>query len=481
MKEQAARHFDFVIIGGGPAGQKAAIQAAKEGHSVTLIERDQQIGGACVHRGTIPSKTLRERILQLTQIQRHCAETGMHSDTEIQIPSLLNHLQSVVQAHSNYMFRQIERNDIEYRHGQAGFLDEHTIEVIRPNGEREILSADYIIIATGSRPRNPDNVLIDHEHVYDSDSILSMIYVPESIIVLGAGVIATEYASMLAVLGSRVTIIDKGERPLAFLEKDLTDRYVSTLENFNGRFIAGMTVDEMKIDPVNGVSCTLSDGQILHSEKVLFALGRVANIETLRIEKTAIETTPRGLIAVDEHYRTAVPHIYAVGDIIGPPALASTSMEQGRQAVRHALGKPSGHLSRTIPIGIFTIPEMAAVGLDEATASKEYGPVVTGSALFEEIARGQISGIQDGLLKLVVAADTGQILGVHIAGEGAAELIHIGQIAILKAMRVDELVENIFNFPTLAEAYRVAALEVRQKREAMMEHASASTRTAKPG
>ncbi len=467
MNAQQTRHFDFVIIGGGPAGQKAAIQAAKEGHSVTLIERDQQIGGACVHRGTIPSKTLRERILQLTQIQQHCEAAGIQSDSEIQIPSLLNHLQSVVQAHSDYMFRQIERNDIEYRHGQAGFIDEHTLEIIQPNGQRELLTADFIIIATGSRPRNPDNVLIDHEHVYDSDSILSMIYVPESMIVLGAGVIATEYASMLAVLGSQVTIIDKGNRPLSFLEKELTERYVSTLENFNGRYIPGMSVDEMRVDHVSGVSCTLSNGQILCSEKVLFALGRVANIETLNIDNTGIQTTPRGLIAVDDHYRTAVAHIYAVGDIIGPPALASTSMEQGRQAVRHALGKPSAHLSRTIPVGIFTIPEMAAVGLGEEAARAEYGAIVTGSALFEEIARGQISGIQDGLLKLVVAADTGQILGVHIAGEGAAELIHIGQIAILKAMRVDELVENIFNFPTLAEAYRVAALDVRQKREAM--------------
>ncbi len=457
--------YDFIVIGGGPAGQKAAIQAAKEGLTVTLIERDRQIGGACVHRGTIPSKTLREQIIRLNEFKQRSAESGTEIDNEVQIPHLLNRLQGVIHAHSDYMFRQVERNDIDYRHGQASFIDEHTIEVLRPDGHSERLHGQFIVIATGTRPRNPDDVLIDHEHVYDSDSILSMIYVPESITVIGAGVIAAEYASMLAVLGTRVTIIDKGERPLGFLEKELTDRFVTTLEHFGGRFLAGTTVDEITLDPFSGVHCRLSNGETLQTEKVLFALGRVANIEGLHVENTGIRTTPRQLIEVDEHYRTSVAHIYAVGDIIGPPALASTSMEQGRQAVRHALGKPSAHLGRTIPVGIYTIPEMASVGLGEEAARKDYGPVVVGRARFEEIARGQISGIQDGLLKLVAAADTGQILGTHIVGEGAAELIHIGQMAILKAMRVDEFVENIFNFPTLAEAYRVAALDIQEQQE----------------
>ncbi len=461
----SVQNYDFIVIGGGPAGQKAAIQAAKEGLTVTLVERDRQIGGACVHRGTIPSKTLREQIIRLNEFRQRSAEIGAEIDNEVQIPHLLNRLQGVIHAHSDYMFRQVERNGIDYRHGQASFVDEHTIEVLQPDGRRERLHGRFIVIASGTRPRNPDDILIDHEHVYDSDSVLSMIYVPESITVIGAGVIAAEYASMLAVLGSRVTIVDKGERPLAFLDKELTDRFLDTFEHFGGRFLAGTTVDEIALDPVSGVRCRLSDGETLSSEKVLFALGRVANIEGLHIENTDIRTTPRHLIEVDEHYRTSVDHIYAVGDIIGPPALASTSMEQGRQAVRHALGKPSAHLGRTIPVGIYTIPEMASVGLVEDVAHKDYGPVIVGRARFEEIARGQISGIQNGLLKLVAAADTGQILGAHIAGEGAAELIHIGQMAILKAMRVDEFVENIFNFPTLAEAYRVAALDIQEQQE----------------
>ncbi len=452
--------YDFIVIGGGPAGQKAAIQAAKEGLSVTLVERDRQIGGACVHRGTIPSKTLREQIIRLDEFKRRCVENGIEVDPEVQIPHLLQRLQGVIHAHSDYMHHQIERNGIDYRHGQASFVDEHTIDVLAPDGRMERLHGRFIVVATGTRPRNPDGVLIDHEHVYDSDSILSMIYVPTSLVVIGAGVIAAEYASMLAVLGTRVTIVDKGERPLGFLDEELTDRFLETFSHFGGRFLPGTTVDEIALDPVSGVRCRLMDGQTLESEKVLFALGRVANIEGLRLENTGIRTTPRRLIEVDEHFRTSVEHIYAVGDIIGPPALASTSMEQGRQAVLHALGRPSAHLARTIPVGIYTIPELASVGLDEATARREHGPVVVGRARFEEIARGQISGIQNGVLKLVVAADTKRILGVHIAGEGAAELIHIGQIAILKAMRYDELVENIFNFPTLAEAYRVAALDV---------------------
>jgi len=458
-----SKTFDFVIIGGGPAGQKAAIKAAKEGKSVALIERDRQIGGACVHRGTIPSKTLRESVMQFQRAQNAIEPMGVKSDGVVEFSGLLSHLQSVIQAHSDYMFRQIERNNITYMHGQARFLDPNHIEIMRPNGQKQTIKARFVILATGTRPRSPDDVPIDHEHIYDSDSILSMIYVPKSLTVLGAGVIATEYASILAVLGAKVTIIDKGDRPLSFLEPELSQRYVDNLENFGGRYVGGQRTKSVTWDGVASVQCTLENGEEIVSEKVLFALGRVANIETLNLDCTGVELSSRGLIEVDDYFRTAARHIYAVGDVIGPPALASTSMEQGRQAVCHALNLPSAHLARTIPIGIFTIPEMASVGLCEAAAREQYGPVIAGTARFDEIARGHISGIQDGLLKIVVGADNGQVLGVHIVGEGAAELIHIGQIAILKGMRVEEFVENIFNFPTLAEAYRVAALDALQK------------------
>lgn len=453
------KSFDFVVIGGGPAGQKAAIKASKEGKSVALIERDRQIGGACVHRGTIPSKTLRESVMQFRRQQTTIAKMGIETDGAVEFSGLLSHLQSVIQAHSDYMFRQIERNDITYMHGQARFIDPHHIEVLEPNGKKRTIKARFVILATGTRPRMPDDVPVDHEHVYDSDSILSMIYMPASITVLGAGVIAAEYASILAVLGAKVTMIDKGDRPLGFMEPELSQRYVETLEHFGGRYIGGQRTKSVEWDGVSSVRCTLESGEEIVSEKVLFALGRVANVETLNLDCTGVNLTSRGLIEVDNHFRTAAAHIYAVGDVIGPPALASTSMEQGRQAVCHALNLPSAHLARTIPIGIFTIPEMASVGLCEAAAREDYGPVVAGTSSFDEIARGHISGIQDGLLKLVVGGDNGQVLGVHIVGEGAAELIHIGQIAILKGMRVEEFVENIFNFPTLAEAYRVAALD----------------------
>ncbi len=459
----SSKTFDFVIIGGGPAGQKAAIKASKEGESVALIERDRQIGGACVHRGTIPSKTLRESVMQFWRAQNTIEKMGIETGEAVEFSGLLSHLQSVIQAHSNYMYRQIERNDITYMHGQARFLDPHHIEVLQPNGKKQTIEARFVILATGTRPRNPDDIPIDHEHIYDSDSILSMIYVPKSLTVLGAGVIATEYASILAVLGSKVTIIDKGDRPLSFLEPELSQRYIETLERFGGSYIGGQRTKSVEWDGITSVRCTLENGEEIVSEKVLFALGRVANIETLNLDCTGVELTSRGLIEVDKYFRTAAQHIYAVGDVIGPPALASTSMEQGRQAVCHALDLPSAHLARTIPIGIFTIPEMASVGLCEVAAREQYGPVISGTAGFDEIARGHISGIQEGLLKLVVGADNGQVLGVHIVGEGAAELIHIGQIAILKGMHVEEFVENIFNFPTLAEAYRVAALNALHK------------------
>ncbi len=456
----APTHFDFIVIGGGPAGQKAAVQAAKEGHSVALLERDRQVGGACVHRGTIPSKTLRESVLQLTRFRQQASDFAIELTDDVQMSGLLTRLQSVIQAHSSFMQDQLERNAIVQLHGQGRFLSDHDLEVSHPDGSTLRLSASHYVIATGSRPRNPDNVPVDHEHIYDSDSILSMIYIPESITVLGGGVIACEYASILAVLGCRVTVVDRAERPLRFMEAELCERFVATLERFGGRFIGGASADTLAWDGVSRVHCQLDNGTVLESEKVLFALGRVANVERLGIDNTGIQTTARGLIEVDEHYRTAVAHIYAVGDVIGPPALASTSMEQGRQAVCHALGLPMGHLARTIPVGIYTIPEMASVGMTEAAVREAYGGAVAGFARFEEIARGQISGVQDGLLKLVVDPVERRIHGVHIVGEGAAELIHIGQMAVLKDMRVDELVENIFNFPTLAEAYRVAALDV---------------------
>ncbi len=457
------KEYDFVVIGGGPAGQKAAIQAAKSGCRVALVERDRQIGGACVHRGTIPSKTLRENVLQLARFRRQAEELGLETVEGNQVSRLLDRLQSVIQAHSRYMECQLERNGVEHLHGHARFLSPNEVEFMRPSGAVEQLRARWFVIATGSRPRNPDNVPVDHEHIYDSDSILSMMYVPESITVLGGGVIASEYASILAMLGARVVMVDRADRPLRFMEPELTDRFLEQLERQGGCFIGGATAEAVAWDGLARVRCHLDNGEVVETEKVLFALGRVANTDRLGIENAGVTKTPRGLIEVDEDYRTAAPNIYAVGDVIGPPALASTSMEQGRQAVGHALGQSVGHLARTIPIGIFTIPEMASVGLGETALREELGDAWTGHARFEEIARGQISGIQDGLLKLVAEPDTGRIRGVHILGEGAPELIHIGQVAVLKQMVVDEFIENIFNFPTLAEAYRVAALDLRER------------------
>ena len=291
-----------------------------------------------------------------------------------------------------------------------------------------------------------------------------MTYLPASLTVLGAGVIASEYASIFAALGVRVTMIDHGPRPLAFLDPELTHTFVASFERTGGRFIGNAQVKTLAWDGLSQVVATLDDGATFASDKALFALGRVANVEGLELERAGLSANARGLIDVDAHGRTAVPHIYAVGDVIGPPSLASAAMEQGRRAARHALGLTLGAPTETIPLGIYTIPEMSSVGATEEQTIAREGRAVVGRARFDEIARGQIAAIPDGMVKLVASADGRLLRGVQIVGEGACELIHVGQIALLAGWEIDAFVENTFNFPTLAEAYRVAALDVVKRR-----------------
>jgi NAD(P) transhydrogenase len=364
------------------------------------------------------------------------------------------------------MGRQIDRNGIRRFHGRARFVCDRQVEVLAVDGSRQRLAASVFFIATGSRPRTPPEIPIDHENVLDSDSILSMMYLPESLTVLGGGVIASEYASIFAHLGVRVTMIDRTDRPLKFMDGDLVAKFVHAFEHNGGRYLGGQTISSVEWDGVSRVTTRLGTGETVESDKMLVALGRAAAIEGLDLAAAGLAPTARGLLKVDEHCRTSVPHIYAIGDVIGPPSLAATAMEQGRRAACHALGLPPGGSAEMIPIGIYTIPEMASVGLGEEEASQRYGgaAAVVGRARFDEVARGQISGIQDGLLKLVADPTGHKLLGVHIVGEGATELIHVGQMALLAQSGVDAFVENIFNFPTLAEAYRVAALDVLERR-----------------
>ena len=451
------REFDFVIIGSGPAGQKAAIQGAKSGKKVCLIETLAQVGGMCVHRGTIPSKALRESALRYKN-----AHKLLSTDQPHELAPLMANVGRVIQAHDKYISDQLERNAIERVHGRASFVDDHLVSVMRPGGNTKQIRGDKIFVATGSIPRQPDNINIniDHEYVFDSDSILSMNYLPHTMLILGGGVIACEYASVFAGLGVEVTLVDRFPLPLGFLDQDLPDRFVRGFESSGGRFMGNQTVVSGAFDGVSQVCVELETGEKLYAEKLFAALGRVSNVNGLALENTGVELNGMNLIEVNEYCQTDVPHIYAVGDVIGPPSLASSSMEQGRRAARHALGIDLGDSASTIPAGIYAIPELSSVGLTESQAREWHGDVLIGYAEFSEVARGLISQSLDGMLKIIVDPDGETLLGVHIVGEGASELIHLGQMALLEKTPVSHFVEQIFNFPTLAEAYRVAALSI---------------------
>lgn len=456
--------FDLIVIGSGPAGQKAAIQGAKAGKQVALIEQTREVGGACVYQGTIPSKTLRESALQMVRFLQATEVFEFRMRGDVKITNLMTRLDRVVRAHGKFMKDQLTRNGIHCFHGRAGFVSDHEIRIQKIDGTAALVTAPIIIIATGSRPRVPDNIPIDHEHILDSDSILSLVYLPKSLTVLGGGVIASEYASIFALLGVQVTMVDTADRPLKFLDQELTDEFCEAFEKTGGHYRGGQKIGTVQWDGCSKVTTILENGETLESEKVLVALGRVSNLEHLNLQATCIHPTTRGLIPVNNHCQTTVPHIYAVGDVIGPPSLASCSMEQGRRAVCHALGLNPGGAPEHIPMGIYTIPEMSSVGLSEQEATAKYGGATVGRARFHEIARGQISGMTNGLLKMVADPKGEQLLGVHIVGEGATELIHIGQMGLLHHMPIDRFIDNIFNFPTLAETYRVAALDIAKQR-----------------
>lgn len=469
--------FDIVVIGSGPAGQKAAIQGAKAGRRVLLVERERNVGGACVHSGTIPSKSLRETASALSTF---AARTNRVARVElpehVQLQSLMSRLECVTKAHAGFIGDQLQRNGITEWHGRAAFRDSHEVEVTMVRGEKRLARGELVVIATGSRPRSPDDIPVDHEHILDSDSILSLSYLPESLTVLGSGVIASEYATIFAALGVRVTMIDRYAAPLGFLDPELTERFVAHFQDaMPGRFVGETRVESVRWNGVDAVETRLDNGEVVRSDKMLCAQGRVANVGGLAIENAGLAVNKRGLIDVNQHLQTAVPHIYAVGDVVGPPALASTSMEQGRRAILHAIGEPVTTPFSWIPIGIYTIPEMASVGLTEPQAREQHGTALVGRAPYSELARGQLACCTDGMLKLVCDPEGRRVLGVHIFGEGSTELIHLGQMALLTGAPLDMFVESTFNFPTLAEAYRVAALAVCAQR------VSCTSATVSPG
>jgi len=459
----SVQEFDIVVIGGGPAGHKAAVQAGKAGRRVLLIDRQKMLGGECVHRGTIPSKTLHDAASGYLHLKNHSARLfDVEVQSGLRVNTLMERLDTVREAQADVMSDQLKRNGIERWHGRARFVDDFELIVEGSHRRETRIRGEHILVATGSRPRVPDNVPIDHEHILDSDSLLSLIYLPTSLTVLGGGVIACEYATIFAALGVDVTMVDRGKRPLAFMDEELVDHFLSEFEAMGGRFLASCELDRVEYGDESIVRTVLQSGETIESEKLLCALGRVTCAHELDIEKAGVSLDGRGVIEVDDRYRSSVLHIYAAGDAIGAPALAASAMEQGRIAMRDVLGLESQGNLDSLPIGIYTIPEMASVGLTEAAAIEAHGSVLVGRAAFAEVARSQISSDTTGVLKMVASPDGSRILGVHIVGHAAVELIHLAQMAILSEHAPEVFIENTFNFPTMAEAYRVAALQIKQ-------------------
>ena len=451
---------DVFVIGSGPAGQKAAIQAAKAGRSVVLCEQLREVGGACVQFGTIPSKALREAALRHSIARRVQPTTA----APVGIRELLGETDALIRSHDEYMRAQLERNRIRIVHGRASYRSAREIEVRSIAGEVEVFDCAASVIATGSRPRAPEHVAIDHEFVFDSDSILSLGYLPETMLVLGGGVIACEYASVFALLGVKVLQLDRFPMPLGFLEPELVSRFRSRFEDLGGEFRGPVDVVGLAPDGAGGVVATLSDGEQLTADKGFCALGRVSEVRGLQLERAGLETDERGLIPVDARGQTAVPTIYAAGDVVGPPSLASSSMEQGRRAARALLGLDLGSGWQYTPVGIYSIPGIGSVGLTEAQARGQYEQVFVGQADYAEIARGLLDLSESGMLKLVADGD-GRLLGAHAIGGPASELVHLAQLALIHEAKVDLFVDHVFNFPTYAETYRVAALAILAQRD----------------
>ena len=461
------QNYDVVVIGSGPAGQNAAVEAASHGARVLIVERERKVGGACVQYGTIPSKTLRETAVTLTAFRRRSGGVyDISHDSQLNIASLMTRLDEVVHAHQVAAEQSLEMAKVECAIGKASFVSPHEIAIKDVTGTTTQVTAQYIVIATGLRPRNPKNVNVDHENILDSDSILSMTYLPRSMVVLGGGVIACEYASTFASLSVQVTMIDKWPGPLGFLDSDLVEVFLSQLRSNGGEFRGDCSVHSIEWDGVSSARVLLNDGEVLTADKALIAQGRFANLESLSIENAGLEATERGLLSVNEFCQSVVPHVYAVGDTIGPPALASASMEQGRRAMCHAFSGAPHPSSKLIPAGIYTIPEMATVGLTEKQAINEHGGAMVGTVDFSRLARAHIMASSSGILRLVADAHGHKLLGVQIAGDGATELVHLGQMALLNNMSVDTFTSTVFNFPTMAEGYRLAALDIIHRRDA---------------
>jgi NAD(P) transhydrogenase len=456
--------YELLVIGSGPAGQKAAIQAAKLGHRVAVVER-RQLGGVSVNLGTIPSKTLREAVVYLTGLsQRAVYGDSYRVKEEITIEDLAMRTRQVVDREVDIVKNQLTRNHVHAITGIARFVDPHTVAV--KGAEERILTAEKIVIAAGTRPYRPSAVEFDNETILDSDGLLLLTRIPASVLVVGAGIIGIEYASMFAALGTKVTVVEKRQRLLDFVDAQIAEGLQYHLRDLGVVFRFGELVTAVERHE-GGTMTLLESGKRIPSDVVFYAAGRQGATEELELEKAGLTANERGQIDVGPDYRTAVDHIFAAGDVIGWPSLAATSMEQGRLASAHAFDDETLSMSELLPFGIYTIPEISYVGRTEEELTQAACPYEVGVSRYRELARGQILGDSYGMLKLLVSLEDRTLLGVHVLGTGATELVHIGQAVMGNGGTVDYLVNTVFNYPTLAESYKVAALDAMNKLRAI--------------
>lgn len=452
--------YDLLVIGSGPGGQSAAISAAELGKRVAVIERKPYVGGVSLQNGTIPSKALREAAYLTSRSGR----LGMRSSLQARaaaepnfLAETLSEKNQVISRKETQMLEQLMKAGVTLVPGEASFVDPHTLQISASHGDARRLSAAVIVLATGSRPRRPEDIPFDKERVLDSTSILKIRRLPSSLIVVGGGVIGCEFASIFAAFGSRVTLVDSHAQLLAYLDADIVRRLEDDFSDLNIRLRMNRKIRRVE-RTADRVRLTTDDGDVLEADALLYALGRVPNYDLLALENAELVADDRGWVRINAQHQTAQPHIYIVGDLAGRPSLASTAMEQGRMAVQHAFKDIERSSAGPLPMAIYTIPELSYVGATERELQARGADYVVGYAPYADTARGQIIGNEHGLLKLLVERDSRAILGVHVIGEAAAELVHVGQMAMTCKASVDTLAATVFNYPTLAQCYKTAAL-----------------------
>jgi NAD(P) transhydrogenase len=452
--------FDLIVIGSGPAGQKGAICAAKLRKRVAVIDRTMMMGGVCVHTGTIPSKSVREAIFQLTgSAVKSFYGNAYRGNGDISVKDLAFRVQSVVARETDVIRAQLKRNGVSIYQGMAHFLDPHTVE-IQGDTDKTVIRGEHVLIACGTRPAGNTDIPFDGKRVFDTDQINGLPGLPRELIVVGAGVVGLEYTSFMAAMGVEVTLIDQRPQLLDFVDREIIEALAYHLRQMGTTFRLGDKVTRVGFDEQRDrVFAELESGKKVQANALLYAVGRQANGDQIGLEAAGLQPDPRGKVPVNAEYQTSVPHIYAAGDVIGFPALASTSMEQGRLASCHMFGAPSQNMSALFPYGIYTIPEISMVGQTEEKLTESKVPYEVGIAKYKELAKSMMLGDESGMLKLLFDRNTRKLLGVHAIGQRATEIIHIGQAVLAYGGSIEYFRDTVFNYPTLAEAYKVAALD----------------------